>query len=173
MDKISFIIMPLIVLFITIYGFKKKINLYDSFVVGAKEGLLMTFKVFPFVIGMVFAVNIFLKSNFINYLFSFLNPFFSKINLPIAVLPMTILRSISGTATLVILNDVFTIYGPDSFAGRLASTIQASSDTTFYVITLYFGSIGVSKIRYALKVGLFADLMGIIASFILVYLLFG
>lgn len=173
MNNITFLIVPLIVLSITIYGFAKKVNLYDSFIKGAKEGLITTFKIFPYIIGMVFSINILLRSNFVPFLFSFMGDFFNKINIPIDILPMTFLKSISGNATLVILNDVLKDFGPDSFAGRLASTIQGCSDTTFYVITLYFGSIGVSKIRHSLKAGLFADFIGIIMSFVVTYLFFG
>lgn len=173
MNRLSFFIIPTIVLSITIYGFIKKVNLYDSFIKGAKEGLNITLNIFPFVIGMVFAINILLRSNFIPFIFSFASNFFSKINVPVDILPMTFLRSISGNATLVILNDIFKKFGPDSFAGRLASTIQGSSDTTFYVITLYFGSVGVTKIKHSLKAGLFSDFMGIIMSFVIVYLIFG
>lgn len=86
---------------------------------------------------------------------------------------MALLRPISGSASQVIMTEIFKIHGPDSFIGRLASTLQGSTDTTFYVVTLYFGSIGIKKIRYALKAGLFADLAGILASIVVVYLLFG
>ena len=86
---------------------------------------------------------------------------------------MSIFRPISGNASLAILNNILKVYGPDSIMGKLASTIQGSTDTTFYVLALYFGSIGVKKTRYALPVGLFADFVGILMSFILVYLFFG
>ena len=121
---------------------------------------------------MVFAVNIFLESNFLNTAFSFLLPVLSKFNLPLDIIPMALLRPISGTASLSIMNDIFTNYGPDSFVGLLASTIQGSTDTTIYVLALYFSSIKVKKIKHALYNGLFADLIGITASFIVVSLLF-
>ena len=172
MNTISIIILPLIVLFIIIYGVIKKVDLYDSFVVGAKEGLTMTLNIFPFIIGMVFAVNIFVNSGFIEFLFSGLGDFLGKYNLSISLLPMCFLRPISGTATLVLLNNILSLVGPDSFSGVLASTIQGCTDTTFYVITLYFGSVGVYKIRHSLKVGLLSDLISIIASFVIVSLMF-
>ena len=172
MNKISTIIIPLIVLFIIIYGYKKKINIYDSFLDGAKEGLISTFNIFPSLIAMVFAINIFLKSNIINTSLSFLTPLLNYLNIPLDILPMAILRPISGSSTLVIMNNIFINYGPDSYMGRLASIIQGCTDTTFYVMSLYFGSIKILKTRYALKVGLFADLCGIIASFIIVRLFF-
>ena len=121
---------------------------------------------------MVFAVNILVKSNILNDTFDFLTPILSKINITSGIIPMCFLRSISGNSTLVLMLNIFKLYGPDSIMGLLASTIQGSSDTTFYVIALYFGSVGIVKSRYALPVGLFADFIGIIASFILVYLFF-
>lgn len=172
MSKISIVIIPLIVLSIIIYGYSKKINIYDSFLEGAKEGLLATFNIFPPMIAMVFAINIFLKSNFIEFALGFVSPLLKFLNLPLEILPMALLRPISGTSTLVIMNELFVIHGPDSLIGRLASVIQGCTDTTFYVMSLYFGSIKVLKTKYALKVGLFADLCGIIASFIIVRLFF-
>ena len=170
MGNISIIIMPLLVLFIISYGLKKKINIYDEFLIGAKNGLITTFKISTSVVAMIMAVNILIKSNIVTDTFSFLDNTLAKFSLTSEILPMCIMRSISGNSTLAIMINIFNKYGPDSVMGLLASVIQGSSDTTFYVIALYFGSIGVIKSRYALRVGLFADLFGIIASFILVYL---
>ncbi len=173
MSLISKIVIPLFVLFIIFYGVRKKANVYDSFLEGAKEGLILVFHITPTVIAMVFAINIFLDSHFIDGILGFLKPLFNYINIPIDILPMAILRPISGTASLAIMNDIFTNFGPDSFIGRLASTLQGCTDTTIYVLALYFGSIKVIKTKYALPVGLFADLMGIIAAFIITFIFFG
>ena len=172
MKNISFILLPLLVLYIIFYGFKKKVNIYDEFLIGAKEGLITTFKIIPNIVAMIFAINILIKSNIISDIFLFLQPYLQKMDLSSDILPMAFLRSISGTSTLAIMANIFDIYGPDSVMGLLASVIQGSSDTTFYVVALYYGSIGITKNRYALSVGLFSDLCGIIASFLLVYLLF-
>ena len=172
MGIISLIALPFIVLFIILYGFKKKVNVYDEFLIGAKDGIITSFKILPNLVAMVFAVNILVKSNILNDMFEFLTPILSKINITSDIIPMCFLRSISGNSTLVLMLNIFKLYGPDSIMGLLASTIQGSSDTTFYVIALYFGSVGIVKSRYALPVGLFADFIGIIASFILVYLFF-
>ncbi len=173
MNLISKIVIPLFVLFIIIYGVKKHVNVYDSFLEGAKEGLVLVFHITPTVIAMVFAVNIFLDSNFIDGLLGFLKPFFDLVNIPLDILPMALLRPISGTASLAIMNDIFAHFGPDSYIGRLASTLQGCTDTTIYVLALYFGSIKVVKTKYALPVGLFADLMGILAAFIITFIFFG
>ena len=173
MNLISKIVIPLFVLFIIVYGVKKRVNVYDSFLEGAKEGLQLVFHIAPTVIAMVFAVNIFLDSNFIDGMLGFLKPLFDLANIPIDILPMALLRPISGTASLAIMNNIFIHFGPDSYIGRLASTLQGCTDTTIYVLALYFGSIKVTKTRYSLPVGLFADLMGIIAAFVITFIFFG
>lgn len=172
MNVFSKVIIPLFVLFVIFYGFFKKVNIYDVFLEGAKEGLQISFNIFPSVIAMVFAINIFLDSNFVYEILGFFEPILKLVNIPLDIMPMAILRPISGTATLAIMNDIFIEFGPDSYAGRLASVLQGCTDTTIYVLALYFGSIGVKKIRYSLAVGLFADLVGIAVGFFLTSLFF-
>lgn len=167
MNTISNCIIPIIVLIIVLYALKKRVDIYDTFIDGTKESFDMTLKVFPNLLAMVFGVNIFLKSGVLDFIFNNLKPIFSYINVQIEILPMAIMRPISGSASLAILNDIFLNYGPDSFIGTVASIIQGSTDTTFYVLTLYFGSIGIKKIRYAMWAGLFSDLVGIVTAIIL------
>ncbi len=169
---ISNLIIPLMVLFIIIYGIKKKVNIYDEFLTGSTESFGMILKIFPCLLAMILGINIFLKSGLLNIIIKILEPFFNLIKIPIQVFPMMIMRPISGTSSLAILNNLFETFGPDSIIGILGSIIQGSTDTTFYVITLYFGSIGIKKIRYALWAGLFADLIGITASIIITNILF-
>jgi spore maturation protein B len=164
--------MPLMIVAVISYAFSKKINIYESFIKGAKEGLEMTFNLFPYLLAMIFSINIIIKSNAINDFLGLLKPLFDVLKVPIEIIPMAIMRPISGTATLALMNDIFTQYGVDSFLGRLASTIQGSTDTTIYILTLYFGFVGIKKIRYAMWVGLAADLIGVIASIIVVNLAF-
>lgn len=172
MGILSIIILPLIVLVIILYGYKKNINIYDSFLKGVMEGLKTSVSIFPNMIAMIFAVNLLITSGFIESIFSFLTPVLDKFMLSSDILSMAFFRPISGNASLAIMNNIFENFGPDSLMGRLASTLQGSTDTTFYVIALYFGSVGIKKIRYALGVGLFADFIGIVMSFLLVYLFF-
>lgn len=172
MKIISAVAIPIIVLIVIIYGFYKRVDIYDTFIEGAKEGLTATVTIFPYIMAMIFAINIFINSGVIEATLSFAKSFFNVLKFPVEVIPMALLRPISGSATLSILNNIFTNFGPDSYIGRLASTIQGCTDTTFYVITLYFGSVKISKIRHALKVGLFADLVGIVASVLIVSLMF-
>lgn len=167
------LVMPLMVLIITIYAMVKKVNIYDSFIKGAKEGIEMSLNIFPNLLAMIFGISMIIKSNVISDLLSFLKPLFDILRIPLEIVPMAMIRPISGGATLALMNDIFTEYGVDSFLGRLASTIQGSTDTTIYILTLYFGFIGIKKIRYAMWVGLLADLVGVVASIIVVSLVFG
>ena len=127
---------------------------------------------FPTFIAMILAVNIFINSGFLEFIFSCLKVIFDSIKIPIDILPLAIVKPISGSASLAYLNNIFTKYGPDSFIGYLASVMQGSTDTTLYVIGLYFGSIGIKKIRYSLFAGLCADLIGIITSIVVVKMFF-
>ena len=172
MQNISQLIIPLMVLGIILYGIKKKINIYDVFVEGSKESYEMVLTMFPCMLAMIFGVNIFIKSGILEYIFSHFKWILDILKMPLEIIPMAIMRPISGSSSLAILNNILETMGPDSFAGRLASVIQGSTDTTFYVLTLYFGSIGIKKINYSLWAGLFADLMGIIAAIIIVNLMF-
>ena len=160
------------IIVIIFYGVKKKINVYDTFLEGAKEGLMTTFSIFPAIIAMIFAINIFLDSNVLGFIMKLLSPLLGNINMPLEIIPMALLRPVSGTASLAIMNDIFKSFGPDSFIGRLASVLQGCTDTTIYVIALYFGTVKITKIRHALWGGLFADLVGIIAAVILTNLFF-
>lgn len=169
MKDISFIVIPIFILFVVFYGYKYKLNVYESFLQGACEGLKIVFSIFPAVLAMVFAVNLFLDSNVLQFI---LDPISKLVNLPSEILPLAALRPISGTASMTIMTNIFNSYGPDSFAGRLASVLQGCTDTTIYVIALYYSTIKVSKIRYTLVVGLLADLVGIIMAFILTNIFF-
>lgn len=172
MTFISNLIIPVLVLIILLYGMFKKVDIYDEFLNGASESFEMIFKIFPCILAMILGINIFLKSGILNLVLDIIKPLFNIFKIPIDIFPMMIMRPISGTSTLAILNNIFINYGPDTLIGNLASVIQGSTDTTFYVITLYFGSIGIKKIRYALWAGLFADLIGIVASVIIINYLF-
>lgn len=168
MDKINALLIPIIILLIIYFGLRKKCDVYSTFVFGLEEGLKLCIKIFPTYIAMLFAINVFLKSNIINKVMAL---FFSNSCVK-NIIPMIIMRPISGTGSLGILLDIFNKYGPDSFMGVLASTIQGCTDTTIYVLALYFGSINIKKSRYALWVGLFADMMGIISAFMVVKLFY-
>lgn len=155
-------IIPLVVLFIVIYGYKNKVSIYDAFMEGAMEGLRTILKIIPPIFGLVFAVNVFIESDIINNIF----------NDNSEIITMGILRPMSGNASLAMLSTIYNKYGVDSFNGILASLIQGANDTTIYILALYFSSIKVKKTRYALLVGLVADLCGVIAAYIVVKFFF-
>ena len=169
---LSSMMIPLLVLLVLIYGISKKIDVYDVFIEGTKESFGMVLELFPTLLGMILGINIFLKSGVLDYVLQGLAPFFSYLKVPLEIIPMAIMRPISGSSTLAILNNINEVYVTEGYLGTLASVIQGSTDTTFYVLTLYFGSIGIKKIRYAMWAGLCADVIGIIASVIIVNFLF-
>lgn len=169
---ISSLMLPALVLFVLIYGILKKQNVYDLFIEGAKESFDMVISLFPSMLAMILGVNILVKSEIIIFLFSSLTGILNLLRIPLEVLPMMFMRPISGSSALAILNNILSTFGPDSFQGVLASLIQGSTDTTFYVLTLYFGSVGIKKIKYSLWAGLFADLVGIALSIIIANYLF-
>jgi spore maturation protein B len=147
--------------------------MYDSFIEGAKEGVEISCNLFPYLLAMIFGINLIIKSGFIPDLLNVFKPIFNFLKVPLEILPMAIIRPISGNASLALMNDVFTKYGVDTFLGKLASVMQGSTDTTIYILTIYFGVIGIKKIKYAMWVGLISDLVGFIISFIVVSLFFG
>ena len=165
-------IIPSIVIFILIYGFIKKIDIYDEFIDGVKEGISLCFKIFPTMFAMMICVNVVLKSNIINDISNSLSSILSFFNYPKELVPLAIMRPISGSSSLIVMDNILRVNGPDSFIGRVASVLQGSTDTTIYIISLYFSSVGIKKIRYSLIVGLLADLSAVIISYFVIKLLF-
>lgn len=168
---ISSYIIPIVIIIILVNGIRHKQNIYDDFLAGVGNGLKTMLRIIPSMLAMIIAINIFIHSGILNIFTNILQRIF-VLRIPFEIITMAFLRPISGTATLAILSNIFNLYGPDSFWGMLSSTMQGCTDTTIYVLALYFGSIKVSKTRYALGVGLFADLIGIIASIIIVSIFF-
>ena len=161
------------VLFIILYGFFKKVDVYDTFIEGVKESFSMIINLFPTFIAMILAVNLFTNSGVLDFLLTLIKPVLNIFNVPGEIFPLALVRPISGSASLAYLNTIFSKFGPDSFIGLLGSVMQGCTDTTFYVISLYFGSIGIKKIRYSMFAALLADLVGIVASIIVVNMFWG
>ena len=157
------------VLLIVLYGLYKKIDLYESFVEGSKEAFKMSYTIFPNLLAMILSVNILMNSGFLKWIVDLL---FGSIKLPIEIISLIVTKPISGSAAIALINTIYSKYGVDSFYSILASTIQGCTDTTFYVIALYYGSVGIKKTRYALVNSLFGDFIGIVTSIVLCYLLF-
>lgn len=172
MINISNYIIPIMVFVIVLYGITQKVNVYDVFIEGSKESFGMILNLFPSLLAMILGVNILVKSGLLEILLNTLKPIVKIIQIPLEIIPLAIMRPISGSSSLVILNNIFSTLGPDGLAAKLGSIIQGSTDTTFYVLTLYFGCVGIKKIRYAMWVGLLGDLLGIISSIIIAKIFF-
>lgn len=169
-DIISKLAIPALIFFVVFYAFLKKRDVYTDFVEGSKESFQMMYSLFPTLLAMLIGINFLIESNILKFIANLITKF---VNIPSAIVPLALLRPISGSSALAILNNIYLNYGPDSYVGKLASVIQGSTETTLYVLSLYFSVVGIKKIKYALKVGLIADLIGIITSFIVVNLFFG
>lgn len=172
-STVSLWAIPSIICFILLYGMLKKVPVYETFVDGAKDGFDTAIKIIPHLVGMMVAVTIFRASGALDFMLAFFSPVLTFFHIPSEIVPLAIIRPISGTGALAITTDIIEQYGPDSFLGRLASTMQGSTDTTLYVLTVYFGAVGIRNIGYALKVGLWADLAGAVAAIFIVGLVFG
>ncbi len=172
LTTISIWSVPLIVLMIPVYGYFKGVNIYDAFTDGAKDGFSTIFKIFPNLLAMMLAIFIFRNSGAMDIVIRFLRPLLDYLKIPEPVFPLIFLRPLSGSGSLSYVNTIMTQYGPDSFIGKLASTIQGSTETTFYIIAVYFGSIGIKKYRYSMIVGLIADITGFFASVFICKILF-
>lgn len=166
-------IIPCFILLVLLLATYKNIATYELFVEGGKEGVKMAFSLLPFLVGMIVSISILRSSGALEAFIQLISPFLSVIGIPAEIIPLALVRPISGTAALGMTTELISNFGPDSFIGRLASTMQGSTDTTLYILTIYFGAVGIKKMGYALKVGLLADLIGIITSIIVVSLIFG
>lgn len=173
MNNISLYAIPLILLGITTYGVVKKVKVYEAFTEGAKEGFTTAVRIIPFLTAMLVAIGVFRASGSMDYFAKLVAPLTNAIGMPSEVLPMAIMRPLSGGGASGIMNSLFTEYGPDSLVGRMASVMNGSTDTTFYVLAVYFGSVSIKKGRYALTAGLLADLAGLLAAVIITNMVFG
>lgn len=171
--KIWMLTVPFLVLFCILVSLIKRKNTYDSFVEGIEDSFPLIKEIFPSLMAMVIAVNLLRACGFIEDLGVFLSDKFSKADYFIELMPMIIFRPISGSASISVINNICTTHGPDSLLCRTVSAIQGSTDTTFYVIALYYGSIGVKKWRHTLTTGLLADAIGIFSAITLTLLMFG
>ncbi|MBH0229638.1 spore maturation protein [Halobacillus yeomjeoni] len=170
---ISIWMIPAIILIVLVTATLKKVPTYETFVEGSKEGLHIAISLLPFLLGMMVSIAIFQASGAMEAILSIFKPLLSLVGIPADILPLAFIRPISGAAALSMTTELIRTFGPDSFIGQLASVMQGSTDTTLYIITVYFGAVGIKKMGDALKVGLLADLVGIIASIIIVIILFG
>lgn len=158
--------------FIPAWGLIRQVKVYEAFVQGAQEGFSTAVKIIPFMVGMLVAINIFRASGAMELFSQLIGPVAGRIGMPPEILPLAMMRPLSGGACLGLAADLINTFGPDSFIGRLASTMQGSTDTTFYVLTVYFGSVGIQRYRHAVWLGLIADITGLLASLFIINYLF-
>ncbi len=170
----NFILFGIIISFI-ITGFTKKVNVYEAFVEGAKDGFKIAIKIIPYLIAILVAIGVFRASGAMEFLIDGIRNFFKYLGVNtdfVEALPTALMKPLSGSGARGMMVDAMNTYGADSFIGRVASTIQGSTDTTFYVLAVYFGSVGIRNTKYAVTAGLIADFAGIIAAIVIAYMFF-
>ena len=164
----------IIIFFISLAAIKK-VNVYDAFIEGAKDGFKTAVKIIPYLVAILVAIGVFRSSGAMHYLISGIEYILESIGVNtdfITALPTALMKPLSGTGARGMMIDTMHTYGADSFAGKVASTVQGATDTTFYIIAVYFGSVGIKNTRYAVTAGLIADFAGIIAAILIAYLFF-
>ena len=164
-----------IIVGIILGGAYKKISVFDAFIEGAKNGFDVIVKIIPYLVAMLVAIRVFRDSGAMNYVLNAITYLIQLTGMNtefIGALPVAIMKPLSGSGARGMMLDIFQTQGPDSFVGKLASIFQGSADTTFYIIALYFGSVGIKKVRYALWAGIFADIIGVVIAILIGYVFF-
>lgn len=170
-DQISLLTVPLIFFGIIVYAMFKRVKAYESFIAGGKEGFDIFIQVLPYLVAIFVAIGMFRVSGALDYMSELLAPVTLKIGMPTEVVPVALMRPLSGSGSLGLAAEIIQS-APDSFKAQVASTVFGSTDTTFYVIALYFGSVGVRRIRHAMVAGLLADTAGILSAVWICHIVF-
>lgn len=169
---ISDLIIPVTLLTIILFGCAKKVDIYGSFVEGAKEGMKTVIGILPTLIGLMVAVTVLRASGALDILVNFLKPFANIVGFPAEIIPLSLMRLVSSSASTGLLIDLFENYGTDSFIGRLASVMMSCTETVFYTMSVYFMSVNIKNTRYTLTGALIANVVGVIVSFYIVSIFF-
>ena len=172
-NTISVWAIPVLIIGIVVYGYIKKVKVYEVFTEGAKEGFTTAVMIIPFLVAMLVGIGIFRASGAMDFLIKLLTPVTNLLGIPPETLPMALMRPLSGGGAQGVMTEIFNIHGPDSFIGRVTATMMGATETTFYVLAVYFGSIAVKNTRHCLPAGLLADLAGFITSVIIVRMVLG
>jgi spore maturation protein B len=167
MDWLSKAAIPVLIVVILVLGAYKKVPVFDTFLEGAKEGLSTTLRILPVLVGIMLGIEVLKASGAMDMLVRLLQPIAALFGIPKEILPMALLRPISGSASLGLLSQQLEEYGADSYIGKTLSVMMGSTETIFYTITVYFGAIGVKKTRFTLWVALLSGLTGMISSVII------
>lgn len=166
-EKISLYILPIMILAILCVGLIKKVPVYEEFVEGAKDGFKVSVSIIPYLVAIMVGVSMFKACGAMDLIKNFVSDF-----IPADIVPIMLTRSLSGSATLGLFSDIANNFGPDAYVTKLAAVMVGSSETTFYVLAVYFGSIGIKKFRYALLTGIIADFTGIVLAILVSRLFF-
>lgn len=166
-NYISAVAMPMVILLIVIYGVIEKNKVYDTFLKGAKDGAKIVIRLFPTLLGIFIAVGALRTSGILDLIIGILSPIVNILKIPVEVMPLAILRPISGSASMAIATDIMANYGVDEKIGLIASTIMGSTETTLYTIAIYTSVVGIKKIRFVLIASLIADIVGMMVSVLL------
>lgn len=164
MSALSVWAIPLFLIGIPVYGLCRGVKVYESFVEGAKGGFQMAVRIIPYLVAILVAVGMLRGAGAIDLLTRALDPLLRRVGFPVEILPLAIMRPLSGSGSMGIVTELIRTHGPDSFIGRLAATAYGSTETTFYVLAVYFGAVGIKKTRHAVASGLAADIASLIAS---------
>jgi spore maturation protein B len=164
LDAVSRWAIPVLLVAIPFIGIVKKVKVYDVFIDGAKEGFEVAVRIIPFLVGILVAIGMFRGSGAMDLLTAALRPVLSAVHFPPEVFPLAVLRSLSGSGSLALTTDLVKQFGPDSFLGRTAATMYGSSETTFYVLAVYFGAVGVKRTRHAVPPALIGDAVAAITT---------
>lgn len=172
-DILSYFVIPLMLVGFPLYGLLKGVPVYEVFVEGAKEGFQVAVTIIPYLVAILFAIAMFRASGAMEFMIEGLRPALAFIGIPPEVLPMAIVRPLTGSGSAGIVAEMIQQYGEDALVVKMAATMFGSTETTFYVIAVYFGAVNVTKTRHAIPAGLLADLAGLLASVYIVSWLFG
>lgn len=172
MDRLGSYVVPAVVLLIVVFGLWRRVPVFDSFVEGAKEGLRSSAAILPTLVGLIMAVSMLSASGALDMLSSFLAPVAGALGLPPQVMPLALIKPVSGSGSTAVLTQIFKDNGPDSLAGRVASVMAGSTETTFYAIAVYYGSVGIKKTRHTVPASLAADAAAFVLSSLTVRLFF-
>ena len=163
-NYISSAAIPIVMLIIIVYGMLEKNKVYDTFVEGAKEGIEVVFNIFPTLIGVFLAVGALRSSGILDLIVDLISPVTNLLKIPSEIMPLALVRPISGSASTAVATDIMTKFGVDSHIGLIAATIMGSTETTFYTIAIYTSCVGIKKIRFVLAASLIADFVGMLVS---------
>ncbi|KOF56000.1 MULTISPECIES: spore maturation protein [Clostridium] len=164
MDYIIKALIPIIIVTIVLYGMLKGVKVYECFVEGAKDGIKICINIFPYLLAMILAVTIFRESNAMNYVIDFVRPAAELVGFPPELVPLAIIKPLSGSGALGVFAEVLKKYGADSYIGVVASIMMGSTETIFYTITVYYGAVKIKKIRHTLWAAIMADMSALIMA---------